>query len=129
MELGELAAKHIATCKQLSDEQFGILSEAVLEAVVGIRALEQSTAAGIGSSSESEAGIALLLVEAAKGGISGGDLEVRKPDSREAPSAPRLTSHVHLTSLSRMYIIVKHLLIALVIPTFPPVSLFLLLMI
>ena len=113
MELGDLAAKHIATCKQLSDEQFGILSEAVLEAVVGIRALEQSAAAGIGSR-ESEAGIALLLVEAAKGGISGGDLEVRKPDSFEAPSAPRLALLVRLTSLFHIYIIVKRLLITLV---------------
>lgn len=74
--LQDLAAKHLRCCKQLSDDQFAVLAGAVLEAVVGVRALEHSAAATIGSK-ESEAGIALLLVEAAKGGISGEDLEVR----------------------------------------------------
>jgi len=45
-----------------------------LEAVLGGSALEDSSAAGIGGW-EAEAGIALLVVEAAKGGLSGEDLE------------------------------------------------------
>jgi hypothetical protein len=53
-----------------------MLAGATLEAVLGGSALEDSSAAGIGGW-EAEAGIALLVVEAAKGGLSGEDLEVR----------------------------------------------------
>ena len=81
----DAAAKHISRCKDLNDEQFRVLAGATVEAVLGLRALEESpAAASVGETREAEAGIALLVVEAAKGGISGEDLEVRN-----APSFPR----------------------------------------
>jgi hypothetical protein len=43
---------------------------------LGVRALEDSAAASVGSR-EAEAGIALLVVEAAKGDISGGGGDIR----------------------------------------------------
>mmetsp|Transcript_21647 Transcript_21647/g.35060 ORF Transcript_21647/g.35060 Transcript_21647/m.35060 type:complete len:199 (-) Transcript_21647:683-1279(-) len=74
MELGDRAAEHISRCKEVRDDEFAMLAGATLEAVLGGSALEDSSAAGIGGW-EAEAGIALLVVEAAKGGLSGEDLE------------------------------------------------------
>lgn len=86
--LQDYAAKHVSRCRELGDDQFAVLAGATVDAVLGERALEDSAAASSGSlekTSEAEAGIALLVTEAAKGGISGEDLEVRTRGAAGSP--------------------------------------------
>ena len=74
MELGDQAAKHISKCKLLSDGDFAVLARCTVEALLGVRPMEESAAASVGNN-EAEAGIAILVLEAAKGGIEAEDLE------------------------------------------------------
>ena len=100
MELGDQAAKHISKCKLLSDGDFAVLARCTVEALLGVRPMEESAAASVGNN-EAEAGIAILVLEAAKGGIEAEDLEALVNEEYDigAPKAKALAavSYTHLT--------------------------------